>query len=144
MPQEKLTAGYSGTPLIKKLGIKPGFRMAILNPPGDYQETLGKLPENTVVDSCLDEGDFDFIHFFTREKAQLEQQILTVKAALKFTGMLWISWPKRASKVATDLDGNIVREIGLNAQLVDVKVCAVDPVWSGHKFVYRLTDRKQV
>ena len=137
-----MTAGYSGTPLIKKLGIKPGFRMAILNPPDDYSETLGKLPENTVVDRNLDDGNFDFIHYFTREKTQLEQQIRTLKAALKFTGMLWISWPKRASKVATDLDGNIVREIGLNAQLVDVKVCAVDPVWSGHKFVYRLKDRK--
>jgi len=142
MPQDKLTAGYSGTPLIKKLGIKPGFRMAILNPPDDYSETLGKLPENTVVDRNLDDGNFDFIHYFTREKTQLEQQIRTLKAALKFTGMLWISWPKRASKVATDLDGNIVREIGLNAQLVDVKVCAVDPVWSGHKFVYRLKVRK--
>lgn len=87
-------------------------------------------------------GPIDFIHFFTRAAAELESRFPQLKAALAFDGMLWVSWPKKASKVNSDLDENVVREVGLRNGLVDVKVAAVDEVWSGLKFVYRLEDRQ--
>ena len=135
-----MTAGYSGTPLVKKLGIKPGYTIAILNPPEDYHQTLGDLPEDVTYVNDLSQS-LDFIHFFTKDRAELEAEFLNLKAALKPAGMLWISWPKKASKIATDLDENIIRNIGLTNGLVDVKVAAIDAVWSGLKFVYRLEDR---
>lgn len=135
-----MTAGYSGTPLVKKLGIKPGFRAAILNPPENYSRTLGALPENVLF---LDppQPPLDFIQFFIKECATLEAQFPHLKSLLAKTGMLWISWPKKSSKIPSDLDENIIRETGLQNGLVDVKVCAVDENWSGLKFVYRLKDR---
>ena len=135
-----MTAGYSGTPLVKKLGIKPGQTILILNPPDDYAATLGDLPDDVTQAEKL-AGPMDFIQFFTKERAELEDRFDSLKAALKPDGMLWISWPKKASKIPTDLDGNRVREIGLAHGLVDVKVAAVDAIWSGLKFVYRLEDR---
>ena len=133
-------AGYSKTPLIKKLGLKEGFKAAILNSPENYAETLGELPANvTAADSLT--GPFDFIHFFTTERAALTAEFPRLKQALAPAGMLWISWPKRASKIETDLTEDIIRAIGLENGLVDVKVAAVDGVWSGLKFVYRLRDR---
>ena len=135
-----MSAGYSGTPLIKKLGIKPGFIIAVLNPPADYDQTLGELPDDVDKMDSLD-GTFDFIHFFTKDRAELEAEFPNLKAALKPDGMLWVSWPKKASKVPTDLDENMIRDIGLGNGLVDVKVAAIDAIWSGLKFVYRLEDR---
>ena len=134
------TAGYSGTPLIKKLGIKGGQRITLINQPTKYLEILGALPSDAIFLTTLEE-DLDFIHFFTKERAQLEIQFPLLKGVLVYNGMLWISWPKKASKVASDLDENIVRKIGLSNGLVDVKVAAIDQVWSGLKFVYRLEDR---
>jgi hypothetical protein len=136
-----MTAGYSKTPLIRKLGIKEGFKIAILNPPDDYEKTLGELPAGVEIADSLN-GTVDFIHFFTRERKILETEFANLKGALAQDGSLWISWPKRAAKIKTDLDENIVRDIGLERGLVDVKVAAVDEVWSGLKFVYRLGDRK--
>lgn len=136
-----MTAGYSKTPLIKKLGIKEGFKIAILNPPDNFETTLGELPAGVEIINSLSET-LDFIHFFTRERTELEAKFETLKNALAQNGSLWISWPKRASKIATDLDENIIRAIGLARGLVDVKVAAVDEVWSGLKFVYRVKDRK--
>jgi len=135
-----MTAGYSGTPLVKKLGIKPGFRTAILNPPDNYPKTLGELPAKVLL---LDppQPPLDFIQFFTKERATLKAQFPHLKSLLAKTGMLWISWPKKSSKIPSDLDENIIRETGLQNGLVDVKVCAVDENWSGLKFVYRLKDR---
>lgn len=134
-------AGYSKTPLTKKLGIKAGIRLHIVNPPADYFHMLGQLPAG-VIEVDRPAGPLDFIHFFAQQRAELERQIPALKQALVFDGMLWVSWPKKASKVKTDLDENGVCKIGLQHGLVDVKVCAVDDIWSGLKFVYRIKDRK--
>lgn len=136
-----MPAGYSKKSLVGKLGIKEGTKVAILNPPVNYRATLGPLPKGVVPSSKLP-THADFIHFFTRERDDLEGIFLSLKCALAQDGMLWISWPKGASKIPTDLNENIVREIGLAHGLVDIKVCAVDESWSGLKFVYRVKERK--
>jgi hypothetical protein len=136
-----MSAGYSGTPLVKKLGIKPGFKIAILNPPAHYRQLIGELPESvTIVDDLS--GPLDFIHFFTRQSAELAGEFPALRQALASNGMLWISWPKQSAKAATDLTENVIRDIGLRNKLVDVKVAAIDEFWSGLKFVYRVEDRK--
>ncbi|MEM6687641.1 MAG: DUF3052 domain-containing protein [Bacteroidota bacterium] len=134
-------AGYSGTPLAKKLGIKSGFTIKVVNAPEDYFELFTTLPLDikNVSDTTTKK---DFIHYFTKSAAQLRTDIIHLKEEITQNGMIWISWPKKASKIKTDLTGNSVREIGLNAGLVDVKVCAVNEIWSGHKFVIRTKDRK--
>jgi len=120
-----MTVGYSGTPLIVKLGLKDGFRARIIGAPDAYWALLGPLPPSvTFIDS--DAGDLDFIHFFTTERDVLAHRFLALHVQLGQRGMIWISWPKRAAKIATDLTENIVRDIGLASGLVDVKVCAVD------------------
>lgn len=134
------TAGYSKTPLVEKLGIKEGQRLAILNESADYGKTLGRLPDGVVITTVLD-GPLDFIQLFAVSAAELESEFQRLKLSLAPSGMLWVSWPKRASTADTDLTENVVREIGLRNGLVDVKVCAVDETWSGLKFVYRLADR---
>jgi len=133
-----MTAGYSNTPLVKKLGIKDGFKVLFVNQPTDYLNLLGQLPD---VVEAADQKNIDFIHYFTKCKSELESEILSLKGKLAKTGTLWVSWPKKSSNVDTDLDGNIVRLTGLNAGLVDVKVCAVSDIWSGLKFMYRKKDR---
>ena len=134
------TAGYSKRSLQAKLGIKADFRMIIINPPDHYDEILGPLPETISLEDRL-EGLFDFIHFFTTESSVLAQTFPTLRDALVPNGMLWISWPKKASKVPTDLSEDVIRVVGLDNGLVDVKVAAVNQVWSALKFVYRLRDR---
>ena len=133
-------AGYSGTPLIKKLGIKDGFRVAFVHAPDDYDATLGTLPDS-VERLSLSDGELDFVQAFYIERDKLEEDFAVLKAAIVKNGMVWISWPKKASKITTDLDENIIREIGLAQGLVDVKVAAIDNIWSGLKFVYRTQDR---
>ena len=133
-------AGYSGKPLVAKLGIKAGTRIAILNAPAGYNRVLGKLPPR-VTRRPTAAGPFDFIQFFTDLKRELERRFPTLERALTPAGMLWISWPKQSSGRATDLTENVIREIGLAHGLVDVKVAAVDEVWSGLKFVRRVQDR---
>ncbi len=133
-------AGYSKTPLVQKLGIKAGQKAVILNAPRGYRKTLGALPEGASIAESLS-SEAEFIHLFTTERDELETKFAGLKRKLALHGALWISWPKGAAKVETDLNENIVREIGLKNGLVDVKVCAVDEVWSGLKFVYRLKDR---
>lgn len=135
-------AGYSARPLIDKLGIKPAHRGAILDAPAGYLALLGDLPAGIIQRGELG-SHLDFVQYFVMQRDALEQRFAGLKAALAPTGMLWISWPKRAAKLPTDLDENVVRAIGLAHGLVDVKVIAVDPVWSGLKFVYRLADRPQ-
>jgi hypothetical protein len=134
-------AGYSKRSLVAKLGMKAGSKVSFINPPDGYDETLGELPPDITITGSL-KGPLDFVQCFVREKAALEAKFPVLKAALAYDGMLWISWPKKAAKVETDLNENIVREIGLANGLVDVKVCAVDETWSGLKFVYRSEDRK--
>lgn len=133
-------AGYSGTPLVKKLGIKPGQRIALLSGPPGYRKMLGALPENV---ECGEElgAQLDFIQLFVTKRADLKHRFKDAKKCLAKNGALWISWPKKASGTPTDLNENSIREIGLGLGLVDVKVCAVDETWSGLKFVYRLRDR---
>jgi hypothetical protein len=131
-------AGYSGTPLVKKLGMREGARCGIVSEPPAYWQWLAPLPNIKVVGR----GPIDFAHLFVRDRAAFERQFLSLKKRMAKDGMLWVSWPKKSSKVATDLDENIIRDYGLRNGLVDVKVCAVDDVWSGLKFVYRVEDRK--
>lgn len=133
-------AGYSNTPLQKKLGIKEGMNLCVLYAPANYFDLISPLPEKTVVRKKTS-GELDFEHLFVTEFKVFKKEFITCKKHLKKTGMLWVSWPKKASKVSTDLDENIIRDFGLANGLVDVKVCAVDEVWSGLKFVFRLKDR---
>jgi hypothetical protein len=133
-------AGYSGTPLLKKLGIKPGYSLYIGNPPEKYFDWLNPLPEDIMVKQRITR-ETDFIHIFCLSQKEFQAGFARAKKSLKKDGMLWVSWPKKASKVETDLDENIIREFGLKSGLVDVKVCAVDETWSGLKFVFRVKDR---
>jgi len=133
-------AGYSGKPLVAKLGIKPGATIAILNAPRGYDRILGKMPRD-VKRKIAAVGALDFVQFFTAEKRELERRFPVLERALAPAGMLWISWPKKASGVTTDLREDRIRAIGLAHGLVDVKVAAVDEVWSGLKFVRRVKDR---
>ena len=132
--------GYSGTPLPQKLGIKPGHRVALLRAPEDFDAMLGELPEGVAVRRSA-RGPLDVIVSFTGNERELRRRFATLAQALDPSGALWIAWPKRASGVPTDLDGNVVREIGLSHGLVDNKVCAIDATWSGLRFVVRVEDR---
>ena len=135
-----MPAGYSKKSLVEKLGIKDGFVIAILGAPKNYAATLGKLPSGVRRTKEL-QGPLDFLQFFSPKRSHLEEHFPKMKAALSPSGMLWVSWPKMSSGVPTDLTENVVREIGLQNRMVDVKVCAIDETWSGLKFVYRLKDR---
>ncbi len=134
-------AGYSGTPLLKKLGIKPDFKIILKNEPPLYLDWLSPLPEGVTIARKSTKADVDFVHLFVLKRADFQKDFKLFKENLKKDGMMWISWPKKSSKVPTDLDENVIREYGLANGLVDVKVCAVDDVWSGLKFVYRTKDR---
>ena len=136
-------AGYSKRALVEKLGIKSGAAIAILNAPQGYDRILGRLPAR-VIRKTAAAGPLDFIQFFTTEKRELSRQFAGLARALAPAGMLWVSWPKRASGVATDLTEDVIRAVGLGRGLVDVKVAAVDDVWSGLKFVRRLEDRRSM
>ena len=125
---------------MQKLGIKSGSTIAVLGAPRGYARTLGKLPPG-VTHRTSAVGPLDLIQFFTSERQELERRFAALARALAPAGMLWISWPKKASGVATDLTEDVIRVIGLAHGLVDVKVAAVDDVWSGLKFVRRIKDR---
>lgn len=133
-------AGYSTTTLVKKLGIKPQANVFVYNAPENYFDWLYPLPEKISVHDKLT-GDLDFIHLFVMEQKVFQSEFVKSKKHLAKDGMIWISWPKKSSKVPTDLDENVIREYGLALGLVDVKVCAVNEVWSALKFVYRIQDR---
>jgi hypothetical protein len=130
--------GYSGTPLPKKLGIKDGFRVRLANAPA---EVRAELREAFAVCEMKAEDLLDFAMIFTKSRVELTKEFSRMAKLLAPAGMLWVSWPKKSSGVASDLDENLVRGIGLDAGLVDVKVCAVTEVWSGLKFVRRVKDR---
>jgi hypothetical protein len=133
-------AGYSATPLPQKLGIREGARVALVRAPDGFAGTLAPLPDGVKVRSRLG-GTVDVVVFFATRRSELERRFSTMARALEPNGGLWIAWPKRTANVATDLSENVIREIGLDNGLVDNKVCAVDDVWSGLRFVYRLADR---
>jgi hypothetical protein len=133
-------AGYSERPLSEKLGIKPGTQVVALGAPRSYPSLLGRLPAGAKLHARLPRAP-QFIHRFVRRHHELEADLPRLAQALSDTGTLWVSWPKKASGVETDLTENIIREVGLAHGLVDVKVCAVDEIWSGLKFVRRVQNR---
>jgi hypothetical protein len=149
-------AGYSGTPLPKKLGIKPGARLLRVNPPEGLDDWLAPLPEGVRelparaagkraakagAEADARDGPADVILFFTTQASELAARFGALAARLHPAGGLWVGWPKKSAKVPTDLDENRVRAVGLAAGLVDNKVCAISEVWSGLRFVVRLKDR---
>lgn len=134
------TAGYSGTPLPRKLGLREGSRLLLSGEPDGFADTLGELPPGVELVAAR-EGAVDVAILFALDASAVRFRFAELASALQPAGGLWVAWPKRSSGVATDLDENVVREIGLAGGLVDNKVCAIDPTWSGLRFVWRLRDR---
>jgi hypothetical protein len=135
------TTGYSGTPLPRKLGIKPGHRVALLGAPDGFEgETLGELPGGVRVARRAG-GKADVIVSFHTERAELERRLPALRALMEPAAGLWIAWPKKASKLETDITEDVLREIALPTGLVDNKVCAIDETWSGLRLVIRLEHR---
>jgi hypothetical protein len=135
-------AGYSSTPLPKKLGIKEGSRIAFVNAPKGFQDYLGALPADVDIVTRLTKP-LDLVLLFVTEERALLRDFAKLAAKLASNGMIWIAWPKKSSGVATDLSFERVQRIGLDSGLVDIKICAIDETWSGLKFVIRLRDRKK-
>jgi hypothetical protein len=135
-----MPAGYSGTPLAKKLGIKAGFRIFVENAPDDYEALLDPLPEEVYFLDEL-EDELHMIHLFTDSAKELAVKLKRYRKKLRPNGMFWVSWPKKAAKVPTDITEDTIRALALPLGLVDVKVCAVDEVWSGLKLVIRIENR---
>ena len=136
-----MTTGYSGTPLARKLGLKPGMTAYIAAQPQPYGKFFSDLPQDlNFVENPLKDS-VDFIHVFCKELTELERMVPKLKPLLKKSGLMWVSWPKGSSKIETDIKREPLRSFVLQHGLVDVKVCAVDEDWSGLKFVYRLKDR---
>ena len=129
-------AGYSGTPLPAKLGIKPGLLVCAVGAPRDYAKLLGRLPEGAEVRATFSPRA-DIVHCFATRKADLAKALKSYRAALQPAAAIWVSWPKKASRVPTDITEDAIRGIALPLGLVDVKVCAVTEVWSGLKLVLR-------
>ncbi len=134
------TVGYSGTPLAKKLGIKAGARVFVTGAPNTYLESLAPLPEGVTFEKMVSES-INLIHHFTDSRARLQAALAKYRKAMRPDATIWVSWPKKASKVPTDITEDTVREVALPMGLVDVKVCAVDEVWSGLKLVIRKEQR---
>jgi len=135
-------AGYSDTPLIKKLGIKSGFSVVIVNAPAHFLRELN-LPADVAVNTSA-RKPFDCALLFVKTEEELLKQFGKLTRSLKPAGMLWLAWPKKSSGVETDLSFSNVQPIGLESGLVDTKICAIDETWSGLKFVFRLRDRESV
>lgn len=132
-------AGYSGTPLVQKLGLKSGFNMRVMNEPDGYWDWISPLPDAVKIRA---KANLDFAHLFVTRQALYKTEVLKLRDKLKPNGMIWISWPKKTSKVETDLDENLIRDFALKNKLVDVKVCAVNEIWSGLKLVIPVALRK--
>ena len=131
-----MAAGYSGTPLVKKLGFKAGMKVVLLGAPEGFDRTLGELPEGVVTATRLGAGK-DMVIVFVTERAVLARRLGALRKAIAPDGMVWVAWPKRASGVTTDITEDVIRAVVLPTGLVDVKVCAIDEVWSGLKIVIR-------
>jgi hypothetical protein len=134
-------AGYSGTPLTQKLGIKPNANVILINAPANYGKLLGQLPEGVLFSDRVRAG-CDFIHFFATRRSELEKQLDRLRAKLTETGTLWVSWPKKSAGVQTDITEDVIRAVALPLGFVDVKVCAVDETWSGLKLMVRKENRR--
>ncbi len=135
-----MTAGYSGTPLPKKLGLKEGMRVHVAGAPTDYEALIGGWPADVVVLGSRGTG-LDFVHVFVRQRKELATQLPKLRKRLQPAGRIWVSWPKRASKVPTDVTEDVVRAVAFPLGLVDIKVAAVDDTWSGLLLVIRRSER---
>lgn len=135
-----MTEGYSGTPLVKKLGIKEGFTILAVNPPEDYESLVSPLPRVAQIVEQPD-ADHDIIHLFTNTRDELFRCLAEYKNLIKPNGSIWVSWHKKAAKLPTEITEDTIREAALPLGLVDVKVCAVDEKWSGLKLVIRRENR---
>jgi len=129
-------AGYSGKPLAEKLGIKPGFTIHLVDAPPGYSQLVQPLPEGVILTSTLS-GNTDLVHLFTTQKAKLATSLRALRTKIKPDAVIWVSWPKKSSKVETDITEDAIREVALPIGFVDIKVCAVSEVWSGLKLVVR-------
>jgi hypothetical protein len=137
-----MNVGYSGTPLYKKLGIKPNFKVHLINPPENYFSLLGGLPENVSFIEVIAEK-VDLIHSFIANGNSLNSELQKFQSQIVENGSIWISWYKKASKIPTDVTEDLIRDTALAIGLVDVKVCAVDEKWSGLKLVIRRENRQK-
>jgi hypothetical protein len=138
----KPAAGYSGTPLLQKLGIKPGMRVLMLDAPRDFGDTLGTMPEGVKLEK-ESARDLDVIISFETQRKQMERSLPAIKRGIAQNGMIWMAWPKKAARVKTDVTEDVIRDRALAIGLVDVKVCAIDETWSGLKLVIPVKDRKK-
>jgi hypothetical protein len=145
-----MTAGYSGTPLAKKLGIKEGFAVAAVNAPENYEELLSPLPAGveitrfdpgTLPNGRVSARNIDVIHFFTNSRDELARGLAKYMKLIKQDGVIWVSWYKKAARLSTEITEDVVRDVCLPLGLVDIKVCAVDEKWSGLKLVIRHENR---
>jgi hypothetical protein len=146
MPASAPTSGYSGTPLVKKLGIKPGDKLAMVNEPLAFPRELVDLPPTVEIvgaDENPKPGTLNVVILFLKSQAELKKLLPAMKTKITQNGMIWTAWPKKTSRVQTDLDENIIRDKGLSIGLVDIKVCAVNEIWSGLKFVIPVAHRKK-
>ena len=135
-----MTTGYSGTPLAKKLGIKPAFKIRLINEPDYYFQLFTDLPSELYFEET-DTSINDLIHFFTSKSDELLYQLPLLKTQIKPNGTIWVSWPKKASKVYSDVTEDVIRDLALKIGLIDIKVCAIDEIWSGLKLVIPVKDR---
>lgn len=146
MPPSASAAGYSGTPLVKKLGIKTGDKVALVNEPLAFPRELVGLPPDVELVGAEDNpkpGALNVVILFLRSQAELKKLLPAMKSKIQQSGMIWTAWPKKAARIQTDLDENIIRDKGLSIGLVDIKVCAVNEIWSGLKFVIPVKDRRK-
>jgi hypothetical protein len=134
-------AGYSGTPLPQKLGIKPGLTVVTVNAPANYRRWLVTIPEGLTFSDRLKQ-DSSFVHVFIKKHSELANSLPILRKKIADTGTVWVSWPKRSSGVPTDVTEDVVRAVALPLGFVDVKVCAVDETWSGLKLMVRRENRK--
>jgi hypothetical protein len=135
-------AGYSGTPLPQKLGIKPGLAVVIINAPTNYRRLLGTIPEGVTFSDRL-KPDSTFAHVFINNRSELTKRLSILREKIADAGTVWVSWPKKSSGVPTDVTEDVVRAVALPLGFVDVKVCAVDEIWSGLKLVVRREQRSR-
>jgi len=134
-------AGYSGTSLPQKLGIKPGLTVVAINPPANYRKLLGQLPDHVNFSNRVTANSM-FVHLFTTKRSELERRLSILRNKLSDNGTIWVSWPKKSSGISTDVTEDVIREIALPLGFVDIKVCAVDETWSGLKLMIRRENRK--
>ncbi len=133
--------GYSGTPLVRKLGVKPGFRIKTKNAPANYRSLLKPLPDDVTISTQM-RSNIDLWHLFTAKRQELDRQLEIAQKQIHQDGMIWVSWPKKSSGVPSEITEDTIRETALPRGLVDIKVCAVDDTWSGLKLVIRKENRR--